>query len=173
MGLERDRRDTSPLPAFQRNINFRGAGHSNFTISIFNCLGREFSPSQDKNPLAPFLHRRNKCYCVAARCAFQRGAKGDPAGHEHVRLCIQYKTTCHIRRPSSRTTFDNFYQSQILWDETMAHSAAAFLKENPEYQLVVLAGEEHIMYGSWIPHRLNRLRSQSRTESGRCYCTSG
>ncbi len=55
------------------------------------------------------------------------------------------------------TTFDNFYQSQILWDETMAHSAARFLKEHPDYQLVVLAGVEHIMYGSGIPDRIHRL----------------
>ncbi len=49
------------------------------------------------------------------------------------------------------TTFENFYQSQILWDETMAHSAARFLEEHPDYQMVVLAGSEHIMYGSGIP----------------------
>jgi aminopeptidase N len=55
------------------------------------------------------------------------------------------------------TTFENFYQSQILWDETMAHSAAGFLVERPEYQLVVLAGVEHVMYGSGIPSRLRRL----------------
>ncbi len=55
------------------------------------------------------------------------------------------------------TTFENFYQSQILWDETMAHSAARFLEERPEYQLVVLAGVEHVMYGSGIPSRLRRL----------------
>ncbi len=57
----------------------------------------------------------------------------------------------------SGTTFDNFYQSQILWDETMAHSAAQYLKEHPDSQLVVLAGEEHIMYDSGIPQRLKRL----------------
>jgi aminopeptidase N len=62
------------------------------------------------------------------------------------------------------TKFDNFYQSQILWDETMAHSAAAFLREKPDYQLVVLAGVEHIMYGSGIPARLHRL-------TGREYAT--
>jgi uncharacterized iron-regulated protein len=62
------------------------------------------------------------------------------------------------------TTFDNFYQSQILWDETMAHSAAAFLKEKPEYQLVVFAGGEHVMYDSGIPQRLKRL-------TGREYAT--
>lgn len=55
------------------------------------------------------------------------------------------------------TTFENFYQSQILWDETMAHSAAQFLKKRPDYQMVVLAGSEHIMYGSGIPHRVFRL----------------
>lgn len=61
-------------------------------------------------------------------------------------------------------TFENFYQSQILWDETMADSAARFLKEHPGYQLVVLAGVEHIMYGSGIPIRVFR-------RSGRDYVT--
>jgi len=54
-------------------------------------------------------------------------------------------------------TFDYFYQSQILWDETMAHSIAEFLKERPDYQMVVLAGGQHIMYESGIPQRANRL----------------
>ncbi len=62
------------------------------------------------------------------------------------------------------TTFENFYQSQILWDETMAHSAARYMQERPEYQMVVLAGVEHIMYGSGIPSRIERL-------SGRKYVT--
>jgi aminopeptidase N len=53
--------------------------------------------------------------------------------------------------------FANFYQAQILWDETMAHSAADFLERSPDYQIVILAGEGHIMYGSGIPQRLNRL----------------
>ncbi|MGC1456059.1 MAG: ChaN family lipoprotein [Nitrospirota bacterium] len=53
--------------------------------------------------------------------------------------------------------FDNFYQSQILWDETMAHSAARFLEEQPGFQMVVLAGVEHVMYGSGIPNRIHRL----------------
>lgn len=53
--------------------------------------------------------------------------------------------------------FRNFYQSQILWDETMAHSIEKFLVERPDYQMVVLAGDEHIMYGSGIPDRAYRL----------------
>lgn len=55
--------------------------------------------------------------------------------------------------------FDCFHQSQILWDETMAHSVDEFLKENPDYQIVVLAGVGHIMYGSGIPKRAYRLNS--------------
>ena len=57
----------------------------------------------------------------------------------------------------SGSSFDYFYQSQILWDETMAHSIAEFLKERPDYQMVVLAGGQHIMYESGIPQRVNRL----------------
>lgn len=54
-------------------------------------------------------------------------------------------------------SFDNLYQAQILWDETMAHSADTFLKKNPDYQMIVLAGVGHIMYGSGIPKRAFRL----------------
>jgi aminopeptidase N len=60
-------------------------------------------------------------------------------------------------------SFDNFYQSQILWDETMAHSAADFLRENPGLQLVVIAGAEHIMYDSGIPGRFERLTGKEYT----------
>jgi len=61
-------------------------------------------------------------------------------------------------------SFENFYQSQILWDETMAHSAARVLEEKPDYQMVVLAGAEHIAYSSGIPGRIHRL-------TGRDYVT--
>jgi len=59
--------------------------------------------------------------------------------------------------------FDNFYQSQILWDETMAHSAADFLKDNPGCQLVIMAGAEHITYDSGIPGRFKRLTGKEYT----------
>jgi hypothetical protein len=55
------------------------------------------------------------------------------------------------------STFENFYQSQIVWDETMAHSAARVLEEKPDSQMVVLAGANHIMYSSGIPGRIHRL----------------
>jgi len=56
--------------------------------------------------------------------------------------------------------FNYFYQSQILWDETMAHSVDDFLKQNPGRQIVVLAGDGHIMYGSGIPKRAYRLNEK-------------
>ena len=57
-------------------------------------------------------------------------------------------------------TFENFYQAQILWDETMARSIDEFLRKNPGYQMIVLAGAGHIMYGSGIPKRAYRLNKK-------------
>jgi aminopeptidase N len=56
--------------------------------------------------------------------------------------------------------FDYFYQSQILWDETMAHLLAKFMNDNPDFQVIVLAGEQHIIFGSGIPKRAYRLNGK-------------
>lgn len=52
--------------------------------------------------------------------------------------------------------FDYFYQSQIIWDETMAESIDRFLMKNPDYQVVVIAGQGHLEYGLGIPKRVYR-----------------
>jgi len=52
--------------------------------------------------------------------------------------------------------FNFFYQAQILWDETMAESIDEFLKAHLNYQMVVLAGNGHLAYGSGIPKRTAR-----------------
>ena len=52
--------------------------------------------------------------------------------------------------------FDYFHQSQILWDETMSQSVDEFLRKNPEYRIIVLAGQGHLRYGSGIPKRTFR-----------------
>ncbi len=57
---------------------------------------------------------------------------------------------------SSERNFDYFYQAQILWDETMAMSIDEYLKKNPDRQMVVLAGQGHLAYGSGIPRRAFR-----------------
>ncbi|MEG4800151.1 ChaN family lipoprotein [Microcoleus sp. ARI1-B5] len=54
------------------------------------------------------------------------------------------------------TAFERFLQAQVLWDETMAEKIAQFVKANPDYQVVVLAGKGHIMYGYGIPSRVER-----------------
>jgi len=53
--------------------------------------------------------------------------------------------------------FDFFYQSQVLWDEAMAHNLNEFMTKNPGHQVVVLAGGGHMSFGSGIPKRAYRL----------------
>ncbi len=56
--------------------------------------------------------------------------------------------------------FDFFYQSQVLWDESMAHNLNDFITKNPDYQVVVLAGGGHMAFGSGIPKRAHRLNGR-------------
>ena len=63
-----------------------------------------------------------------------------------------------------KLNFHDFYQAQIIWDETMAHSAAAYMAKNPGVQMIILAGAEHVMYSDGIPDRLKR-------RTGKDYCT--
>lgn len=52
--------------------------------------------------------------------------------------------------------FDHFVEAQLVWDEGMAESAAAYLNANGDRRLVVLAGAGHLEFGSGIPTRLQR-----------------
>ncbi|MEB3217332.1 MAG: ChaN family lipoprotein [Nostocales cyanobacterium 94392] len=51
---------------------------------------------------------------------------------------------------------NRFFLAQVLWDETMADGIAKFIKANPNYQMIVLAGQGHIIYGYGIPSRVER-----------------
>lgn len=54
--------------------------------------------------------------------------------------------------------FERFYQTMLLWDETMAQSITDYLK-SPEGQgrrMVVMAGGFHVSYGFGIPRRVFR-----------------
>jgi uncharacterized iron-regulated protein len=57
---------------------------------------------------------------------------------------------------ASKGNFEHFFEAQLTWDETMADSAAKYLNDHPEKAIVVLAGGEHIAYGSGIPNRMRR-----------------
>lgn len=59
--------------------------------------------------------------------------------------------------------FDRFYQAQVIWDETMADSAAAFAKANPQVrQVVVLAGSGHVLNRYGIPSRIQRRDPEAK-----------
>ena len=53
-------------------------------------------------------------------------------------------------------SFDNFFAAQVLWDETMAERIVQQLSEQPERQVIVLAGEGHVLQGYGIPDRVER-----------------
>jgi uncharacterized iron-regulated protein len=52
--------------------------------------------------------------------------------------------------------FDTFVEGVLLWDESMADTAARYLKAHPGSRMVILAGMVHVMYGDGIPERLDR-----------------
>jgi C-terminal processing protease CtpA/Prc len=58
--------------------------------------------------------------------------------------------------PDSKRSFEKFVDVQLVWDETMAETAANYLKQKPGVRMLVLAGSGHIMYGYGIPDRLQR-----------------
>jgi uncharacterized iron-regulated protein len=61
-----------------------------------------------------------------------------------------------VQAVATSPDFDRFYTAQLLWDETMAATAAEFYKQHPQTQLVVIAGQAHIRYGYGIPDRVSR-----------------
>ncbi|MEA5597549.1 ChaN family lipoprotein [Rivularia sp. UHCC 0363] len=64
----------------------------------------------------------------------------------------QHQTAGHGNSSSA----NRFFLAQVLWDETMADGIAKFINANPNYQVVVLAGQGHIVYGYGIPDRVER-----------------
>jgi uncharacterized iron-regulated protein len=57
---------------------------------------------------------------------------------------------------SVSSSFDRFFLAQVLWDETMAQGVADFLQAQPDRQIIVLAGDGHIVYDYGIPSRVER-----------------
>ncbi|MBE7383328.1 MAG: ChaN family lipoprotein [Leptolyngbya sp. SIO1E4] len=51
---------------------------------------------------------------------------------------------------------DNFFAAQVIWDETMAHAIAEFRRANSNTQMIVIAGQGHLVYGYGIPNRVAR-----------------
>ena len=62
----------------------------------------------------------------------------------------------HGGHGNSGPSFENFFAAQVLWDETMAAAVADFVMASPDTQVIVLAGEGHIVYNFGIPNRVKR-----------------
>ena len=73
----------------------------------------------------------------------------------------QLKEVFEQHKSSGERDFDFFYESQVLWDETMAMSIDEYLRKNPDYRMVVIAGGGHVSYGSGIPKRAFRRNGLS------------
>lgn len=64
----------------------------------------------------------------------------------------------HEFKPISKTENNNkkdfFFQSQLIWDETMAQSITDYMKKNPKKTMVVLVGSGHVQQHVGIPSRV-------------------
>jgi aminopeptidase N len=63
----------------------------------------------------------------------------------------------------SLNRFSGFIQAQGIWDETMARNIAAYIADNPESRVVVLAGVQHVRKDSGIPPRVSRRITVSQS----------
>ena len=53
--------------------------------------------------------------------------------------------------------FERFYQAQVVWDETMAHTAYTFMQAHPDVtSMIVLCGRFHAWPAFGIPPRIER-----------------
>lgn len=75
---------------------------------------------------------------------------------EYRQLLLEVYQQHQKAAQGNSTAFERFLQAQVLWDETMAEKIAQFVKANPDYQVVVLVGKGHIIYGYGIPSRVER-----------------
>nr|WP_250566211.1 ChaN family lipoprotein [Adonisia turfae] len=62
----------------------------------------------------------------------------------------------HGGHGNSGPSFENFFAAQVLWDETMAETIADYVTTAPDTQVIVLAGEGHVVFGFGIPSRVQR-----------------
>lgn len=75
----------------------------------------------------------------------------DPYYRAHMRALFE-------EHPMGGMDFEDFYKVQVLWDETMAQSAAEYLRteQGRDKKILVFAGAHHVQHGFGIPRRLFR-----------------
>lgn len=60
----------------------------------------------------------------------------------------------HVSGNFGQGASSGFIQAQGLWDETMASNIVSFLKDHPDFRMVVIAGNQHTRKDSGIPPRV-------------------
>ncbi|QOY53747.1 ChaN family lipoprotein [Candidatus Sulfurimonas marisnigri] len=68
----------------------------------------------------------------------------------------QLKSIYSMHQSQNFKSFEEFYHAQLLWDESMAMNIVKYMKKNKDYNMAVLAGNGHVMYGYGIPSRMKR-----------------
>jgi uncharacterized iron-regulated protein len=90
----------------------------------------------------------------------------DTSNTDYQQFLLRIYKNFHQGHGSS-TGFERFFLAQVLWDETMAAGVADLLTDEPETQVVVLAGQGHVVYGYGIPSRVERrLNAAAQGETG-------
>lgn len=76
--------------------------------------------------------------------------KSDDDYRQHLQQIFQHHPNADSKN------FDNFWETQLAWDESMAERAADYLNNHPQQSMIILAGAGHIARGAGIPNRLKR-----------------
>lgn len=86
------------------------------------------------------------------------------AYREYVRYVIEPSYDAHASMGILRTTitgqqlekdmpFDNFYSGRMLWDSSMANTAADWCRDHPNDLFIGLIGADHVKFGCGVPAR--------------------
>ncbi|MEM9804567.1 MAG: ChaN family lipoprotein [Cyanobacteria bacterium P01_D01_bin.56] len=75
---------------------------------------------------------------------------------ENYQAMVAQVFSHHGGHGHSGPSFENFFAAQVLWDETMAESVANYVTISPNTQVIVLAGEGHVVFDFGIPSRVER-----------------
>lgn len=75
---------------------------------------------------------------------------------ENYQAMVAQVFSHHGGHGHSGPSFENFFAAQVLWDETMAESVADYVTASPNTQVIVLAGEGHVVFDFGIPSRVKR-----------------
>lgn len=97
---------------------------------------------------------------IAGLSEEQRGELPREIGPADEGYKARLRAAFEEHRAAKPDEFDHFVEAQLVWDESMAASAAAYLSANPG-RMAILAGSGHVVFGSGIPSRLER-----RTHAG-------